>query len=192
MFIHGKAELVLPMLRENGRFGSLGLFAFLLRPLVHLRCCKVEEKQILSIAADDITQELVAVIVVPAHEVKELCKEQLAADLSGFSLAVAGTPRITILGVLITRQSNHLLGIGIDQELNKLYRRHLFQAGGIKLDLTVFEGYRGFVDVGKELSTNNLISFIAEVAVLNELRSRCRVVGGGFRHYKLLLVKIHL
>ena len=192
MFVHRKAKLVLPMLREYGCSGSLGLFTFVLRPLVHLRCCKVEEKQILSIAADDIAQELIAVIVVPTHEVEEFCKEQLAADLSGFAFAIAGTPRVSILGVLITRQSNHLLGIRVDQELNKLYRRHLFQAGGIKLDLTVFEGYRGFVNVGKELSTNNLISFIAEVAVLNELRSRCWVVGGGFGHYKLLLVKIRL
>lgn len=127
MFIHGKAELVLPMLRENGRFGSLGLFAFLLRPLVYLRCGKVEEEQIFSIAADDIAQELVAVIVVPTHEVKELCKKQLATNLSGLALAVPGTPRITVLGVLITRQGYHLLGVGINQELNKLYRRHLFR-----------------------------------------------------------------
>ena len=65
MFIHRKAELVLPMLRENRCSGSLGLFAILLRPLVNLRGREIEEKQILTITADDIAQELVAVIVVP-------------------------------------------------------------------------------------------------------------------------------
>jgi len=119
--------------------------------------------------------------MIPAHEVKELCKEQLAADLSGLPLSVAGTPGITVLGIFITRQGYHLFGVGINQKLNILYRRHLFQTGGIKLDLTVFEGYRGFVDVGEELSSNNLISFITEV-VLYELRTRCRVMDSGFGH----------
>ena len=130
--------------------------------------------------------------MIPAHEIKELRKEQFASDLSWLALPISRAPGIPIFGIFITRESNHLLGVGVDQKLHILHRWHLFQTGGIKLYPTVFEGYRGLIYVRKELSTNNFISFITEAAVFNELRSRRRVMNGGLWQNKLLLIKIHL
>ena len=93
MLLKGNTELILPLSREHGRAAHLGFCAFLGDSLVYFRRGKIEHKEVLTICADELSQNLVSVVRIPAHHIKQLHKEDLARYLAGFALAAAvGTP----------------------------------------------------------------------------------------------------
>ena len=86
MFTIGQAELILPTGREYRCTRSLGLASVFCNTLIDLRSIQVECDQILTVGMDDLTKQLVPLINIPVHQLKELCKEELARHLARLPL----------------------------------------------------------------------------------------------------------
>ena len=119
MLFNGEAELIFPLSGENRSTGGSWFFALLADPLVDFGCSHRKEQKILIAAANDFSQQFVAMRRVPAHERHNFCEEQATSDLSGLSLSVlAGTPGEGVFVILMARPYHQTLGARVDQELD--------------------------------------------------------------------------
>ena len=84
VFVVGQAKLILPSGREHRYPGCLWLTAVLCNALEDLRRIQVESDQILTIGMDDLAEQLISVVEIPFHHLKELRKKELACYLSRF------------------------------------------------------------------------------------------------------------
>lgn len=83
VFTIGQTELILPTGWEYRCTRSLGLASVFCNTLINLGGVQVEYNQILIISMDDLANQLVPVINIPVHQLKELCKEELTRHLTG-------------------------------------------------------------------------------------------------------------
>ena len=81
MFINRQTELVLPLSRKYRCSGIAGLLALLKNSLVDLCIVHVKDKEILAICTDQLAEQLIALVGIPAHKLHDLCKEQAAGNL---------------------------------------------------------------------------------------------------------------
>lgn len=167
MLLKGDTELILPLSRKHGCAAHLGFSTFLGDSLVHFRRSQIEHKEVFTICADELSQNLVSVVRVPAHHIKQLHKEDLARYLAGFALAAAvGTPLKRMQVRFKAGTDSQLACLSVDQKLNVIDLRQALDASGVQADFVIVEGDRRFADVGKEFTADNLKLIQAEGVIL--------------------------
>ena len=125
------------------------------------------------IGMDDFPKQLVPVIDIPVHQLKKLCKKELARYLSRFPFStrcVAPCKCIPLkFGAWPQRKDARL---PVDQELNTVCMRELVQARGVDIDLVVVERNRRFERVCKKLPSDHLVS--VKIKVITKLKHIAR------------------
>lgn len=153
MFLKGNAKLILPLRWEYRRAAHLGLCAFLNDPLVHLCGGEIEYKEILAISPDELTQNFVSVVWIPAHHIEQLHEEDLARHLTRLAFAATvGTPLKRMQIRFETWPDSQLPRLAVDQKLNVIDLRQALDACRVQTDLVVVEGDGRFADVRKEFN----------------------------------------
>ena len=132
---------------------------------------------------DDFSKQLVPVIDIPVHQLKELCKEEFPRHLSWLSLfanCIAPCKCISLKFGAGTQRKDARLPI--DQELDTVCVRELVQASGVDIDFVVVERYRWFESVCKKLPSNHLVSVKIKVIMKLDHIARCGCINGHWRN----------
>ena len=79
MFLNRHAEMILPAVQVRRLAGSLSLFIAILINLngsrINLRGIQVKDKQVLALTANELADDFIAVLGIPAHHGHDLAKE---------------------------------------------------------------------------------------------------------------------
>ena len=127
------AEMIFPAIQVGGFTGCFTFFITVFINLnsarIDLRGVQVKHKQVLSLAADQLTDDLVAMLGIPAHQRHDLSEEQRAYHFLRF--APCSTPCKGVFDILAAGTYSQLFLFLVHQHLNKLGVRRFLQASSI-------------------------------------------------------------
>lgn len=143
MLIDRQSKVVFPAFEIRGLSGSFPLFITVFIDLhgssVDLRRIQIEYEEVLPLAVHELSDDLVSVFSAPVHKRHDLTKEQRTDDLLGLSPDCA--PGEGVLNILAAGAHGQFSLLLIDQNLDKLRVRRLFQACSIDRKAVVAESY---------------------------------------------------